>query len=178
MRRQIYQCPRCESINLVARIDGRLHINDGGFFPVQQDTGYEPLTWQHVDCLDCGECFEGAEIHVVEGYRVGLADVADLLNKDPRILSAVPECNGAGNYSVNGSLKHNGKEFWYAAGFLNDPSPFATSDGVKDLVIVIDVFEPDGTMRHVAGHGAEFPLLDESPAAFVDGLMQEMKDAS
>ena len=122
-------------------------------------------------CKHCGSTTR------VAGYRVGLATIAALLNKDPRILNAVPECNGAGNYSVNGSLRHGDVTLWYSAGFLNDCSSHATSDGITDLVIVIDVFTPE-KMDHVAGYGVDFPLLDENPSRCVDELVKEIENES
>ena len=103
----------------------------------------------------------------------GLDEIATLLSGDPRILHAAPECNGPGNYSVNGTLITGNVTFWFSAGFLNDPSEHATSDGATDLVIVIDVFIPRN-MEHVAGYAVDFPLLNKNLSRCVNELLEEI----
>ena len=57
-----YKCPKCESTNLIARLDGRLRINNQKFYPAEHTAVADVTAWRHVDCLDCDESFEGHEL--------------------------------------------------------------------------------------------------------------------
>ena len=73
-----YKCPKCESTNLTARLDGRLNINTGVYEPETPTAVADVTAWRHVDCLDCDESFEGHELETAPS------------TKEPK--QACPEC--------------------------------------------------------------------------------------
>ena len=158
---------------------------------MNEDTGevlrdeHGPAFYNGEDYM-CGGCepgpddyphYSAEDFEPVWGYGVGLDGIARLLSKDPRITQAYPSCAGAGNFVVFGTLLYKGESLSIAAGFRDDCSPYAVSDGVTDLEISIDVTCPE-TGAYYGGQSFDVPLLEENPSRCVDELVKEIENES
>ena len=139
-----YKCPKCESTNLVARIDGRLRINNQKFYPAEHTAIADVTAWQHVDCLECDESFEGHELDVVEGFTYTLDQLADVLRKHGAVDSSTVEVlyTGGNIYNVKASLQWSWGEDddssrEYTAGLLcRFAGDGEASNGAADAIVI------------------------------------------
>lgn len=160
-----YKCPKCESTNLIARLDGRLNINTGDYQPETPAAVADVTAWQHVDCLDCDESFEGHELDVVESFKYTLDQLADVLKRHGAVDSSTVEVlyTGGNIYNVNASLKWSWGEDddssrEYTASLLCRFEGYGeTSDGADDVIII----NVDSTDESPNQHGlASCPMED------------------
>jgi len=140
----MYKCPKCESTNLIARLDGRLNINTGDYQPETPTAVADVTAWRHVDCLDCGESFEGYELDVVESFKYTLEQLADVLKRHGAVDSLTVKVlyTGGNIYNVNASLQwswgedEDATEEYTASLLCRFEGYGETSDGADDVIII------------------------------------------
>ena len=160
-----YKCPKCESTNLVARLDGRLNINTGDYQPETPAAVADVTAWRHVDCLGCDESFEGHELDVVEGFTCTLEQLADVLRKHGAVDSSTVEVlyTGGNIYNVKASLQWSWGEDddssrEYAAGLLCRFAGDGEASHGADDAIIINIESTDDSPNQ---HGmASCPMKD------------------